>query len=260
MNPRAKYLHEYYKANGIASAVALIVKSVLGISSDKRYKRFIRRLNGRDYTAVFSEIYKNGLWKGGKSRSGAGSELGYTENLRFFLPIVFERFGIKTIVDAPCGDFHWMRLVPLIKEMSYVGIDIVPKIIARNQKRYGDSRHKFVVANIITDALPTADVMICRDCLFHLSNRDVARLLQNFVDSTSSFLLANTHVNNGRFVNTDIQTGAFRLIDLFSEPFSFPENPHYRIADYVHPFPPREMCLWDRAQICTTVRELAKKL
>jgi hypothetical protein len=260
MNSRTKYLRRYYQTNGMAASVAQVLKSVLGISNGKRYRRFLQSLEGRDYATRFCDIYKKGLWKHGESRSGAGSELEYTENLRFFLPIVFERFGIRTIVDAPCGDFNWMRLVPLIKEMCYVGIDIVPQVIAQNQKRYGDGRRKFAVGNIITDPLPTADIMICRDCLFHLSNRDIVLLLRNFVSSNSSYLLTNTHVNDGSFVNTDIKAGDFRLIDLFSEPFCLPKNVHYRIDDYVQPFPPREMCVWDRGQISSAVQELAKKL
>jgi hypothetical protein len=260
MTSRTKYLREYYQTNGMAASVAQVLKSVLGISNGKRYERFLKSLEGRDYTARFRDIYKKGLWKHGESRSGAGSELRYTENLRFFLPIMFERFGIRTIVDAPCGDFNWMRLVPLISEMCYTGIDIVPQVIAQNQKRYEDGRRRFAVANIITDPLPTADVMICRDCLFHLSNRDVVLLLRNFVASNSSYLLTNTHVNDGSFVNTDIKAGDFRLIDLFSEPFCLPKNVHYRIDDYVQPFPPREMCLWDRGQISSAVQELAKTL
>jgi hypothetical protein len=102
--------------------------------------------------------------------------------------------------------------------------------------------------------------MICRDCLFHLSNRDIVLLLQNFVASNSSYLLTNTHVNDGSIVNTDIKAGDFRLIDLFSEPFCLPKDVLYRIDDYVQPFPPREMCLWDREQISSAVQELTKKL
>jgi hypothetical protein len=260
MNGRTKYLREYLKTNGAAAALGMVVRSVLGISNGKKYKRFVEGLEDRDYTARFSEIYEKGLWKGGESRSGAGSELAYTENLRFFLPILFEQFGIRTIVDAPCGDFHWMRLVPLLKEMSYVGLDIVPKAIAENRKRYEDDRRKFAVANITTDPLPTADLLICRDCLFHLTNKDIALLLQNFVASKSSYLLTSTHVNEGSFVNTDIDAGAFRLIDLFSEPFCFPRQVLYRIDDYVQPFPPREICLWDREQIVAVVQDLPKRL
>jgi hypothetical protein len=260
VNPRAKYLQEFYQANGMAATIAQVLKSVLGISKGKRYERFLRSLESRDYAARFSEIYEKGLWRRGKSRSGPGSELEYTESLRFFLPIVFERFGIRTIVDAPCGDFNWMRTVPLIKGMRYVGIDIVPQVIARNRKRYEDDRRTFAVANIITDPLPTADIVICRDCLFHLSNRDIVRVLQNFLASKSSYLLTNTHVNDGGFANTDISTGDFRRVDLFSAPFCLPKHVHYRIEDYVQPFPPREMCLWDRGQINSAVQELARKL
>ena len=259
MNARAKRLREYYKADGLASALARALKFALGISKGRRYKRFLASLDGRESSAVFTEIYAKRLWKGGKSDSGPGSELAYTENLRFYLPVLFERFGIRTIVDAACGDFNWMRFVPLIREMSYVGIDIVPRIIAQNQRRYADDRRKFAVGNIVTDPLPTADMLICRDCPFHLSNRDIILLLQNFVASNSAYLLTSTHVNNGSFVNTDINTGHFRLLDLFSEPFCLPRNVHYCIDDYVPPFPPRTMCLWDRVQISSAIRELTGK-
>ncbi|HXO65204.1 MAG TPA: class I SAM-dependent methyltransferase [Steroidobacteraceae bacterium] len=258
MNVTAKRLREYYRANGLASAVARALKFAVGVSGGGRYRRFVAGLHGRAPGAVFSEIYAKGLWKCGKSHSGPGSELAYTENLRFFLPVLFERFGIRTIVDAACGDFNWMRFVPLTKEMSYVGLDIVPEVIAQNQRRHTDNRRRFAVANIVTDPLPAADVVMCRDCLFHLGNREVARLLRNFVASNSRYFLTSTHVNDGGFVNTDINTGHFRLLDLFSAPFCLPKDVHFVIDDYVPPFPPRTMCLWDREQIAAAVQKPTK--
>jgi hypothetical protein len=258
MNAKAKHFREYYKANGLASAIAQALKFAVGVSRGRKYRRFVGGLDGREPAAVFAEIYAKGLWKGGESHSGPGSELAYTENLRFFLPILFERFGIRTIVDAACGDFNWMRFVPLTKEMSYVGLDIVPEVIAQNQRRHADGRRKFAVANIVTDPLPAADVVMCRDCLFHLSNRDVALVLRNFVASNSRYLLTSSHVNGGGFANTDINTGDFRLIDLFAEPFCLPKYVHFVIDDYVPSFPPRTMCLWDRTQIAAAVQALTK--
>jgi hypothetical protein len=261
VNARIRSAVEYYRANGLASFVAQSFKSILGMSRGKQYRRFVRRLDGRDHASVFSEIYAKNFWKGGRSRSGAGSEAAYTENLRFFLPIIFDRFAIRTIVDAPCGDFNWMRLVPLTKGMSYLGIDIVPELIARNRKAFGSARHRFAVADIVADPLPTADILICRDCLFHLGNKDVVLLLKNFVDSKTSFLLTSTHINQGgETVNTDIDAGDFRLIDLFSDPFCLPRDVRYRVEDFAPPHPPREMCLWDRAQISAALHEMTGKM
>ena len=85
-------------------------------------------------------------------------------------------------------------------------------------------------------------------------------LLKNFVDSKTSFLLTSTHVNQGETVNSDISAGDFRLIDLFSDPFCLPRNVHYRLEDFVPPHPPREMCLWDRAQISAALHDMTAKI
>jgi hypothetical protein len=257
MSARVRYLREYYRENGLVAAAARVAKFALGVIKARQYRRFAAGLQGRESAAVFAEIYAKGLWKGGLSHSGLGSEMAYTENLRFYLPILFDRFGIRKIVDAACGDFNWMRLVPLTSDMSYLGIDIVPRVIAHNQRRYADARHRFQVANIVADPLPTADLLICRDCLFHLSNHDVVLVLRNFVASNSRYLLTSSHVNEGGFTNLDISTGHFRLIDLFSPPFCLPRQVHYHIDDYVAPFPPRAMYLWDRTQVGGALRQLS---
>lgn len=259
MNSRINNLLGYYKTHGLAALIRKIYGRATDAWNPKEYDRFVGSLNGRDPASVFSEIYEKDLWTTGESRSGAGSELSYTENLRARLPALFERYKIRTVIDAPCGDFNWMRLVPLTNGMSYLGLDIVPELIARNQEQYGDGRHRFLVSNILRDPLPAGDILICRDCLFHLSNKDIISALKNYVDSNTPYLLTSTHVNDGGLENTDINTGEFRRIDLFSEPFCLPKDVLCRIADFVPPFPPRDMCLWSRAQIACALNELLKK-
>lgn len=42
--------------------------------------------------------------------------------------------------------------------IRYVGVDIVPEIVARNRERYGDSdRRHFIVGDATSDPLPPAD-------------------------------------------------------------------------------------------------------
>jgi hypothetical protein len=41
---------------------------------------------------------------------------------------------IKSIVDAPYGDFNWMKLLTLAPDVNYTGIDIVPDLIPNNIK------------------------------------------------------------------------------------------------------------------------------
>lgn len=258
MSEKMKKLANLYKARGIIPVAQNIYASVLYNIYKIKYIRFVKSLGKRDNASVFSEIYKKNLWTSGESHSGLGSEVAYTENLIKFLPEVFERFNVKTIVDAPCGDFNWMKHVQLKKNMTYIGVDIVPELVKNNQNTYGNEQYCFTLGDIAKDHLPKADILFCRDCLFHLSNKDIYLVFKNFVESDISLLLTSTHVNNGSFINKDIFSGDFRLIDLFSEPFCLPRDVHYRIEDFVTPFPPREMCLWDKEQIRFALQVMSK--
>lgn len=63
--------------------------------------------------ATFTSIYRNNGWGSLESRSGAGSTLASTANIRRELPGLVERLNIRTLLDAPCGDFNWMKEVAL---------------------------------------------------------------------------------------------------------------------------------------------------
>ncbi len=197
----------------------------------------------------FTSIYNSNKWGSQESLSGSGSTLEYTENLRNELPKLVAEFGIKRIFDAPCGDFNWMKhLLPKIN-VDYIGGDIVKPLIDSLIDKYGNERVSFIYIDLIKQPFCSADLMICRDCLFHLSYKDTRSLLQNFLDANIPYLLTTTHVNNGSFMNKDIQTGNFRLIDLFSSPYNFSNTPLYVIDDWIQPDPERKMCLWSRNQV-----------
>ncbi len=72
----------------------------------------------------------------------------------------------------------------------------------------------------LRDALPAADLVLCRDCLVHFSHADVRRALANLRASGSRFLLTTTHVHAQG--NRDIPTGAFWPLDLQAPPFLLP--------------------------------------
>jgi hypothetical protein len=135
--------------------------------------------------------------------------------------------------------------------INYIGGDIVQPLIDVLHSTYGDERTAFVQIDLVKDHFPIADCMICRDCLFHLSFADTKSLLQNYVDSEIRFLLTTTFVNTNQFSNKDLDLddGAFRLIDLISSPYNFPNDPLARIDDWMPPDPERQMCLWSRDQV-----------
>ena len=217
----------------------------------KSHREAQRLIGLRDHTAIFSHYYHGNSWGNIESSSGGGSTLASTEKIRRHLPLIFEQFNIKRVVDAPCGDFYWMRLVPFGDDMSYVGLDVVPELIAKNREAYASDLRQFVVRNITRDSFPPGDILICRDCLPHFSYEDIYLALRNFAASDVKFLLTTTFA--GLQENYDIDTGQFRALDLTAEPFCLPKDVLYQFDDYAEPHPHHTMALWSRAQVAAAL-------
>jgi hypothetical protein len=168
---------------------------------------------------IFQQVYRDNSWQSSESRSGPGSTLERTEVLRRELPVVLTRLGVRTLIDAPCGDCNWRQHVELELD-TYIGLDIVPALIEENRRRYRHLNWQFKVADLIEDPLPAADAVLCRDALIHLSLADIGRALSNIRRSGAKYLLATSHeaIN----VNTDIATGGWRSVNLMLAPFNLP--------------------------------------
>jgi len=231
---------------GLARTSVKVLRYPLGRLRHRQFEKRVLSLESAEDR--FTWIYRNNHWTSRESASGAGSTLKYTENLRRELPRLWADLSIRSVFDAPCGDFNWMRHLLQDHDIRYVGGDIVRPLIDSHIARYKTDRIDFVQLDLIRDPFPEADLMICRDCLFHLSFDDTRSVLRNFLASGIPFLLTTTHRNDG-FENRDIKTGDFRLIDLFAPPYSFPTDPLARIDDWLAPDPERQMCLWNREQI-----------
>jgi len=91
------------------------------------------------------------------------------------------------------------------------------------------------------------DLFFCRECLFHLSNQDKARVLANFVKSEIKYLLTTHHLPYDK-PNLDTYTGGFAMINWFNPPWSFPQ-PLDNIDDSHPRKAKRQMSLWSREQI-----------
>jgi glycosyltransferase involved in cell wall biosynthesis len=169
----------------------------------------------------FSRIYRKNVFGGRESRSGEGSSLGQTATIREAIPTLLEELGIKTMLDAPCGDFAWMRQVELPVE-QYIGVDIVPKLIADDQRRYSNASRRFVCRNIVEEPLPHADLILCRDCLVHLNFNQAKRALRNFKASGAAYLLTTTFT--ARTKNVDlVGRDVWRTLNLELPPFNLPK-------------------------------------
>jgi hypothetical protein len=191
--------------------------SAYGKVKDACRERFIPKRNA---AAIFSEIYQNNLWGDSESVSGRGSTVARTAVIRRELPALFAELGVKSILDAPCGDFNWLRQTDL-SSVHYTGADVVTDLISRNQTLYGGEGRKFLTLDITRDSLPPADVILCRDCFIHFSFKDIRAALGNFKQSKAKFLFVTNHtlVTEHR----DIPTGQGRNVNLRLPPFNFPE-------------------------------------
>jgi len=170
--------------------------------------------------SIFIEHYQSRVVVGEESLSGSGSSLVHTIEIRMRIPVLVREFNASSMLDAPCGDFHWQKEVEL-ELQRYVGVDIVPDIIRMNQQRYGNHIRQFRLLDITKDELPRSDIILCRDCLVHFPFKKIVAALRNFKRSDSSFLLTTTFPQ--RDENRDILTGHWRPINLELPPFDFPK-------------------------------------
>ena len=169
----------------------------------------------------FERIYSTNLWSDPESRSGVGSTLDSTAVLRAELPKALRQLEARVLLDVPCGDFTWMERVDL-SGMEYIGGDIVPSIIEENQRLHASESRSFRQLDLTRDVLPDADVLLCRDCLVHLSYANIRAVLANIARSNIGYVLMTSFP--GRGGNYDVTDGDWRALDFQAPPFSFPES------------------------------------
>lgn len=182
----------------------------------------IRRVTGSvgaSVDTVFTQKFRDNSWGGRESVSGRGSDVDQTGRVVEGLNLLLQGMAIKSILDVPCGDFHWMRNVNL-SSVDYLGGDIVTELVEQNRLKHGRSGIRFERINLIHDALPAVDLVFCRDCLVHLSYDDIFSVLGNIARSSATYLLTTTFT--GRKSNCDIRTGQWRPLNLEKAPFCFP--------------------------------------
>lgn len=202
------------------------------------------RIGEKSTLEIFSSIHKKNSWKGKESVSGRGSDLHQTRNIIIALPGIFRDLKIRSLLDIPCGDFHWMSNVPM-EGVDYTGADIVPGIIQQNSKAHSNTSRTFIVKNLIAEDLPAADLVFCRDCLVHLSFTDIQSAIRNLCRSGARYLLTTTFTE--RTENSNIVTGQWRPINLALPPFSFP--PPLQVItegceEYGNEFADKSLALW----------------
>jgi len=179
-----------------------------------------QRSSSRLQQARFTAIFRTNAWLDGESVSGHGSTRARGDDFRAPLLALIDAYGIRSILDAPCGDFNWMRDVLAERDLAYTGVDIVEELIADNVRKYASPARRFLCLDITRDDLPAADLILCRDGLVHLSFADAGAAIAAFRRSGSRYLLATTFV--GRARNQNVPTGGWRVLNMQAAPFGFP--------------------------------------
>lgn len=200
--------------------------------------------------AKFALIHRLNYWGNAESVSGNGSSLDSTSVFRAGFEALLRERRIASVFDAPCGDFNWMRVVALPEGCVYLGGDIVAAVVAENTRRHGTASVAFREFDLIADAFPAADLWLCRDCLIHLSQADILRVLANFAASDIPFALITSHPHVTG--NVDIRTGQYRDVNLRLPPFGLPP-PEATLADRPVGEAARIVGLWRREQVVAAI-------
>lgn len=216
--------------------------------------RFLQRHSGQHLVKRFSHpedrfrhIYETNHWDEIESVSGPGSTLEETNPIRKRLRKMLSELEARTLLDLPCGDFHWMQHVDL-SGINYIGGDLVSELVKRNQAKYAREGVEFRKINLVKDSLPAADVILCRDCLVHLSFDDVQAAFENMTKSDAKWLLATNFPDVKR--NDDIVTGQWRPINLMLPPFNLPSPSHVINENCLEmEFKNKTLGLWSLAEI-----------
>ena len=208
---------------------------------------------------IFTEIFRRNLWRGAESVSGLGSSLAETAVIARELPVMWRDLGVHTVLDVPCGDFHWMSRVNM-NDVEYTGADIVEDLVRQNA-RYEQPNVHFRKLDLMSDTMPKVDFVFCRDCLGHLCFRDAFAALHNIHASGSTYLLVSTNPTVRRNIN--IATGQSYWINLQAAPFFLP--PPIKLVDDKCGEPDKpckgKMALWKVAAIaeCPVFRVPARR-
>ena len=155
-------------------------------------------------------------------RIGPGSEERQLEPFQSEFPKLIEKYDIKTVNDAGCGK-GWIREF----DIEYRGYDIL-------------ERPDCEVLDITSEVMPEADLIVCRDVLFHLTTDLILSALENFRKSGSTYLLATSRYDAK---NSKIPKGIITINarnDLTKSPFSLGEP----IEKIEEPLDNRFLGLW----------------
>ena len=189
---------------------------------DWRARRYARM----SLADVFSEIYRRDIWS---NTSGPGSDERFAAPYAALVLNFIRHTNARSVVDVGCGDF---RVGAAIAQsgINYLGVDIVPDLIERNEKQFGGDHISFLRLDATRDRVPYADLCLIRQVFQHLSNDEIQKVIANCRHCRD--IIVTEHIpQNPKVPNLDRPHGPdIRIYDgsgifLDREPFSIPVEP-----------------------------------
>lgn len=143
---------------------------------------------------------------------------------------------ISSILEIQCGNEYEIENCKVLqdKNLKYIGVNVVDKIIRSNRQYFKDEKNKiFITLDASNESLPKCDLVICVDMAPYLPISNIWALLENIRDSEAKYF-AFDHYNskiNDLEINYDIKIEngekdfipEKRAINLCKSPFYFPE-------------------------------------
>jgi len=192
-----------------------------------------RSYNNKSLQYIFEDIYKQGRW--GKSEeggfnSGSGSLHQPVEPYTKLIREYILQHGIRKVVDLGCGDFRAGKGIIQDLDIDYTGVDVVRPLIAELNNTYACAGVRFLSLDIVNDELPDGDLYLIRQVFQHLSNHQIASVLDKvFKKRPLPHVIVTEHIptDSGVTPNKDKPAGPdIRLyynsgVFLERPPFSF---------------------------------------
>ena len=181
---------------------------------------------------IFERIAKTNRWGDKESISGDGSSLANTDAFRTCLGTWLVKYGIRSLVDIPCGDANWQAAVPgigskasadapSVPKIKYRGFDISRTAVDRARRKNPEKRTGMIfdVLDLSVTVPPISDAIMVRDAIQHLPLEMGMTMLLHAKLGGARFLIVSSYDfgrNKGTFL------GGYYENNVHAPPFSMP--------------------------------------
>ena len=213
---------------------------------------------------VFTEIYKKQIWGDGSEKnplSGGGSNPNSASPYVEFIRQTIESNGVESVLDVGHGDWTMWRDYKF-ENVSYIGIDVASEISNDLTMKFGNNSRKFLEFESENYVYPPSDLIISKEVLQHLPNKDVILFLEK-ISEFEHIVLCNGFYPKNLFIfrlrnllkirtrikylqnrqspffkekfpknNIDIPVGGFRGLDLETPDFARLNSSHEIISKF----------------------------